>query len=149
MDKKLIVAGLALVAVTFSAGRFSAPAKVETKEVQKVVYVDRIVKEVDKDVQTTTKETTLPNGTKIKETVKEDKSKIHTDENKSGTSVTVTETKVTTRPDWRLGLYYRPAMRELSPCYGAIVERRLLGEVFVGAIIGTDKTAAITITLGF
>lgn len=150
MDAKYIICGvICIAAVSYSIGRFTGPTKVETKEVEKVVYVDRVVKDIDKDVQTTTKVTTKPDGTKVVETTREDKSKIHTDENKSGASEVTRETKTEDRPDWRLGAFYKPYMLNRNMEYGAVIERRVLGEVYAGVMVDNDRSVGFVVTVGF
>lgn len=146
--KFLGLAGLACL-ISYSAGRFTSPAKVETIEVERVVYKDRVVKDTEKDVTTKTKETTLPDGTKIKETTKEDKSKSKSERESSAASEIIKEMKTENRPNWRVAGIYSPALPNQETTYGLTIERRIVGEVFLGVTASTDKTVGLVLSFGF
>lgn len=123
------------------AGLYFSPKEKE----EKIVYRDRVVKDVKRDVVTRTKETKLPDGTKITETVKEDKSVTREDRQVDVTHVK----KEISRPEWRIGVGYKPALPSQMESYTFMVERRLLGEIYVGATASTDRTVGVVFTVGF
>lgn len=115
--KQLII--LILVAVAaFSSGRFFGPTKAETKEVEKIVYKERvdINRHVDK------KETLLPDGTKITETSTTTKKTSDKSIDQQKEKLTLIENK----PNWSAGLY------KSQDGYLGTVDRRILGSVFLG-----------------
>ena len=150
--KQAAIGALAIAILAFCAGRFATPAKVTVHEVEKVVFKDRIVTDKNRDLESHTKKTQLPDGTVITETDKKVKDKTHTDENQDVTT-TREFTKVTeNRPGWRLGVLYVPDFRQLN--YGGYrttftLERRLFGEVYMGINAATDKQVGVSISIGF
>ena len=137
-------AALALVfgAVCFSAGRFLSPAKVETKEVEKIVYRERTdtTKSVDK------RETTLPDGTRIVET-RTDTKRI---KDKSADIETSKETVTTNRPDWHISAsMYQSLLLTGQYSYSLSVERRLFSEVYFGVYATSEKQVGLSVGIGF
>lgn len=146
MDKplNLAIAALVLVLLGYATGRYVQPAKVvtETKEVIKEVQV------VNKNVVTTEKEIKHPDGTVETDTTIQDKSteQSTTLDNKD-TLTTVTNAK----PQWRLSAMAgkRSGQSLDQPMYGAIVERRILGPIFVGAWGTSGRDGGISVGLEF
>lgn len=131
----------AALVVGFLCGLYFGPKKTE----ERVVYRDRIVKDEKRDVVTRTKETRLPNGTKITETIKEDKTVTRVDRRIDLDSVK----KVESRPDWRVGVGYKSALPTQRESYSLQIERRIVGEIYVGATASTDRTVGVVISFGF
>jgi hypothetical protein len=131
------------IAVGYGFGRYVQPAKVVT--VVKEVKTDNQV--VDKNIVTTVTETKKPDGSDTIVTKTEDKSVDKTKENDTFNSTTTTTNQKT---QWRVsalaGLRYDNLT---TPNYGAIVEKRLLGPIFVGAWGNSGKEAGISIGLEF
>ncbi len=147
--KKYIVMMVLLVAA-FSAGRFSSPAKVETKEVEKSVQQTDESVNRNQNVTEVTKETRLPDGTVIKETRKEKETSTQkeseslTDKEKSSSKV------VENRPDWRVGGIYEPGFSSFqSDSYTLMLERRMFSELYLGVSYSSRNTVGIAISLGF
>lgn len=139
--KRYALAGLAL-ALAFSAGRFSAPVKVETREVEHVV--DNVNR--NQNVIETTKETRMPDGTVVKETRKEKETSTQT-ERESQTSKTQ---NIENRPGYRIGILYEPAIKGFQNQSGALIlEKRIFSEVYIGISVSTNHTAGVTLSLGF
>lgn len=137
-------AALALMfgAVCFSAGKFLSPAKVETKEVEKIVYKER----TDTTKKTDKKETIHPDGTRVIETVTETKRT----KDKSADIETIKQTATTNRKDWLVTLGYSPATYINSEqSYTLSIQRRMFSEVYLGAYVTTQKTIGISIGVGF
>lgn len=129
-------------AICFSAGKFSTPAKIETKEVEKIVYKER----TDTTKKTDKKETIHPDGTRVIETVTETKRT----KDKSADIETKKETATTNRKDWLVTIGYAPATYAKSEqSYSLSIQRRMFSEVYLGAYVTTEKTIGLTIGVGF
>jgi hypothetical protein len=141
---------LIVALVSFSAGKFSSPTKVETREVERVVYRDRTIKDVAKDVIKRTTVVTKPDGTVTRETIVEDRSKAHSDSTSEGSSEKSVLTKVDSRPDWRIGGIFKPDVYGFQTYeYAVTLERRIIGEVYAGLSVSSDKTLGIVLSIGF
>lgn len=162
-----IVALVVIIAVSFSAGRFTAPVKTDVREVEKVVWKDRVVEKVvtkrakaeervvyvDRVVsptgevreQRTTR--TLTDAREITDTGKTSESTGSTEKSASSTS--------TLRPDWRVGVLVGASLREpLVPIagplvLGASVERRIVGGFSAGAWLNTVGAAGASLSVEF
>lgn len=139
---KVYLIGLVLLVIAFSAGRFSAPAKIETKQVeQSESHTTR-----DQNVVEVTRETKAPDGTIIKETRKE----TQTTATRETEIKKVSSTSIDIRPSYRVGVLYEPAIRGFQGVSGSLlVERRLFSEVFIGASYSSNKTIGLILSLGF
>lgn len=94
--------------------------------------------ESENSSETTERETKNPDGTVIKERI------VKKIEYRNNT--TVVESK---KPDWRaLGLAGY-SFDNNKPVYGAAIERRVLGSVFVGAYGTTNKEVGLTVGYEF
>lgn len=133
----------AVIALAFySIGRFTGPTKVETKEVQKIVYQERQVKERERN----TRETRLPDGTVIRET----NSNVRVDTDRSTKSETSKETATTSRPNWRASGGYVPMIPGFQePRYSIGLERQVISEIYAGITVTSDKTVGLSISIGF
>jgi hypothetical protein len=147
--KQYGLAALALVAA-FSVGRFSAPKKVEIKEVERVVTRDNTTIDRNQNFVEVTKETRMPDGTFVKETRKEKETVTQTERQLDSTSMRESSKTVEVRPSFRVGGVYQPAIKGFQgDGYGLILEKRILSELYVGVLGMSDKTLAITLSLGF
>lgn len=147
---KQLAAAVGLVALSFAAGVYFGPKKVETKEVEKIVYRDRVVESKKKDTVTRTKETQLPDGTKIKETIKDEKSESTKDSQSELRHDKFLERKTESRPDWRIGAVYKPTLPGIQgEVYGVTIERRVIAEIYLGVTAATDRTAGLVVSIGF
>ncbi len=146
MTQKVVITVIAVAVVAFSLGRFASPKSVETKEVEKIVYVESKKKEREQSV--TEKETRLPDGTVIKEKTKE--TKVRSESEKEVQSLKVSESKTTNRPSWRIGFGYEVPSEDLHEVYYSLtIERRLFGEIYLGGMVDTQKHIGLTINIGF
>ncbi len=142
MDKpKLYALACALLISAFLAGKFSvnsAQSK-SSEQTQKVVNIDQNVVEV-------TKETRSPDGTVVKETRKEKE----TITQRSSETSKVSSQTIDSKPSYRVGVLYEPAINGLQKESGAlIVERRLFSELYLGVSVSSNKTIGIGLSLGF
>lgn len=169
----LALAGVLLLVLGFSAGRFSAPLQVETRDVERVVYRDLTVEDLTKGMTfaKTVQKTVYRNVvTTITDagTVIADNSIEHEGAEESSSS---TETKRTTeehagqretektsvttlRPDWRVGVQIgaalKPALVITGPLVlGASVERRIVGGVSAGLWGNTVGAGGASVSLEF
>lgn len=116
---------LALV-ITFVAGRFTGPRQTETKEVEKIIYKERETKDEKTNIRSERRETTLPDGTKIVEIIRDRKSESHTDSSVEANKETSKDVKTINKPGWSVGLY---SNREVI---AGTIDRRILGGLFLG-----------------
>jgi hypothetical protein len=120
--------------IAFFAGRFTAPKNVQTRETEN--------QRREQNVREDKKETRLPDGTVIIETRKE--KETVTEKQKESKS------KTESRPSYRVGLVYEPAIRGFQDVtYQVVLEKRILGELYVGVAARSEKTVGITLSLGF
>ena len=162
---------LLLVAGAFSVGRFSAPLQVETKEIEKVVYKDRVqvvekIVEVKGKTETKivyrdrviTKDGTVTEREVEKTATKEDTTKRSDGERwetHEGSGTRETVSTVTLRPNWRVGLLAGASLREpfvqlAGPLVlGASVEYRIVGGLSAGLWINTVGAAGLSLSLEF
>lgn len=115
-----------LLVVAFCAGRFSGPKTIETKEVEKIVYKDRIVKDEKTKLRSERRETTLPDGTKIREIIRDRDTETRTDTKREISEEKSKETKQGNQSTWSIGLYTN---REFL---AGTLDRRILGGLFLG-----------------
>ena len=144
--KEATLALVIAMLVSFALGRFTAPARIETKA--EIHYVEKLrtVEAEKKDVVATIVEKKKPDGTEIKKTRIVDKT--------VGSSTTEIDTEgsrideVRSVPDvWRLrGLaaYYSGGIT-----YGAGVDRQILGPISLGAWALSNGTVGLSLGISF
>lgn len=164
-SRQWVAGGIALVVLlvlSFSAGRFTAPVKTDVREVEKVVWKDRVVEKVvtrkakaeerivyvDRIVSPTgevrEKRTThtLADTRELVDAAKTSESTGKTEVSSSSTT--------TLRPDWRVGVLAGASLREpLVPIagplvLGASVERRIIGPFTLGVWGLTSGAAGVS-----
>ncbi|MDP2275273.1 MAG: hypothetical protein Q8K32_31295 [Archangium sp.] len=160
-----------LLVVGFSAGRFSAPATVETREVERVVFKDLVVEDITRGytfAQTVTKTVwrnveTRPDGTTVDKSIEHHGAATATSgtetgkrtEDHQGQRDTEKVTTTTALPDWRIGLQVGasmkpPALPITGPLViGASVERRILGGVSAGLWANTVGAGGASVSIEF
>ena len=151
MTKKQIAGVVVLIAVAYSVGRYTGPTKVEVKEVEKVVYQERVKKDSERTVERNIRETTLPDGTVIKEILQTRNTKTKTDTDTSSTKESVSTSSITNRPSWRVGLGFDPSIPSIQegPHYSLRVERQIISELYIGVQVDSRKQAGISLSIGF
>jgi len=141
---------MGIVIITFGAGRLTAPKRVETMEVERVVYRERETKNRDQSVDEVVKETRQPDGTVVIERHTKKETTTQVERATDATSQKDVSTSIESRPSWRLGVVYEPPVPEhQESTYSVIVEKRLIGEIYVGTAVSSDKTAGLTLSIGF
>jgi hypothetical protein len=148
MNKKHIVIAAVIAAVFFSLGSFLGPKEVEIKEVEKIIYKESKRTDRNQNVKEIEKETRLPDGTIIKERIKTKETEtitdLRTEVDKSSEKTSITKA----RPNWRLGLIYEPAIKGLQEeTYTGLVERQILGEIYLGVSVGREL--GLVFSIGF
>lgn len=147
---KLAVGTLIFGALSFSAGRFFTSPRIETREVDKIVYRERAEIKTDTDRTVDKKETIKPDGTRIIETLSTTK---RTTDKKSDTSLnkeTERYTLTETRKDWHVTLTYLPVLPGYQDSkYTLDIQRRIFSEIYLGASVSTDKTIGLSLGMGF
>lgn len=158
------------IAGAFVGGRFSAPLKVETRNVDRVVYQDRIVEKVvtvEKAAQAVTKvvyrdrvikgdtETVHEVETTDTHSNTETSTNVDAVASHSGES-THTNTVITTlRSDWRVSLlagasFGKPLITVTGPLVlGFEIDRRIIGGLSAGVWINTFGAAGVALSLEF
>jgi dsRNA-specific ribonuclease len=131
MKNYIIVAAISLLIGAIGV-KFLFPT-IKEKIVEKEVEV------IKKDVQTVIKEIIKPDGTKEIVTVVTDKSQ----EKKESSKVTTVS-----KPDWNIGLG-TGIDKNKDEYYLALVQRRVIGELFVGAMATTKKDLGVVISYSF
>jgi hypothetical protein len=165
------LASVLLLVGAFSAGRFSAPLKVETRDVEKVVYQDRVVEKVV-TVETKAKAETkvvyrdrvvTKDGTVTERVVERTDTKEDTKADTmaaadtSHTIVTEKENtaKTTLRPDWRVGVLFGASLaKPLVPISGPLVvgvqaEHRITGGLSAGLWANSVGAAGLVVSVEF
>ncbi len=129
MNMTMVKVGIAIVALggAFALGYNSAPKKADTVET---------VKE-NRDVSINTREVIKPDGTIVRTSKTKDKTKI---DSKSETTIS--------KPNWKVsGLVGIDS--DKRTIYGASVDRRILGNVFVGVWANTAKMGGLSVGMEF
>jgi len=153
MKRYFIIAGAAILIAlaAFAFGRYSAPERIKEVEKIKVVEVEKKQQNEKKDVVTVI--TKKPDGTSV--TTVTDKTVVDT-KTDTDTVATSEKTREVTyrRPQWKLtgmaGFDTDTSdFTSVKPIYGAAVERRLLGPIFVGAWGLSNRTFGVSVALEF
>jgi len=131
--RNYIIIGLVCLVIGVAAGSALFP-KVKEKTVE--TEVERVVK----DVQTVIKVVTRPDGTKEEVTTIIDKSKQSTDK---------TSTKIIAKNDWHISASGSRTFTDNSMTYTLQVERRIIGDVFLGASVNSEKQVGLVVGLEF
>ena len=100
--------GIFLLGAMFATGRYTAPVKIEEKQI------------VTKETEYITREIVKPDGTIVKETIKKDTS---TKENQ-----TIVDNK---KAGFRVAVIPQYSFDTKKTTYGATVEKRIMGNIFV------------------
>jgi hypothetical protein len=127
--RNYIITGLVCLVIGVLAGSALFP-KVKEKTVE--TEVERVVK----DVQTVIKVVTRPDGTKEEVTTIIDKSKQSTDK---------TSTKIIAKNDWHISASGSRTFTDSSMTYTLQVERRIIGDVFLGASVDSEKQVGLVV----
>lgn len=171
--RQLLVAGSVVLALAaaFSAGRFTAPERVQVREVERVEWRDRIVEKrvevaaaarvetrvVYRDRVITKDGTVTEHEVERSGAVTETKTETKVDraEEHEGKREVVREVRVEVRPDWRAAVLVGASVREpLLPVAGPLVvgvevDRRIIGGLSAGVWASTVGAAGVSLSLEF
>jgi 3-polyprenyl-4-hydroxybenzoate decarboxylase len=128
---------LIIIAVSIAVG-FGLGTQLFPKIKEQTVEVEKEV--IRKDIVTVIKETVRPDGSKETTTTTTDKSK----ENKESKS-----SHIVAKSDWHLSIKGSKTLTDSEIIYGVTAERRILGDLFVGAEVTTQKTIGLVVGLEF
>jgi hypothetical protein len=128
MNSLLSKIGIAffLIGTAFAIGRYTAPVKVEEKQV------------ITKETEYITREIAKPDGTIVKETIKKDTAT-------KDTQKTVDNKK----PDYKVSVIPQYNFSDKKMVYGASVEKRIVGPFFVGIYADTNSNVGASISMEF
>lgn len=162
--------GLLALGGGYAFGRFSAPDKVVTKEVTRTVTVEDThareqVRELTAQLETMKRHTrreetrkadgsvTIVTDTHV-DTTKDTRTDVDAKKEETKHTETVREvikekTVERARPDWRIGALGAFDFRAGALTYGALVERRVIGPVSLGAFGLTNGSVGLALTLEF
>ena len=115
-----------LLAFMFGLGRYTAPAKIEEKQI------------VTKETEYITREIVKPDGTVVKETIKKDTA---TKENQ-----TVVDNK---KAGFKVAVIPQYNFDTKQTIYGATIEKRIVGNIFAGIYADTNKTVGVVVSMEF
>lgn len=148
--KNIIILSLVVLAITFATGRMSVSKKIEIKEVEKIVYKER----VDQDKQVNDHKKTVivkkPDGT-VTTTVTD--SNITDTKTDTQIDLTKTDTKSKTVTPMNIGMNFSllAGINAANPVggfiYGLSITKPLLGPVTFGLSLFTDKHVFVSLGL--
>lgn len=147
---RYVLIGLAALAISFSAGRFSKPAEVVTEYKEKEVIVYKESKSEKKNVTTTKRKTVSPDGTVTEEESTTDRSTTDTSSEGSSTVEVASKTKTTGTSGIKvdaLVLAKDPNLNEYE--FGIAVSKRVLGNISLGVIATEKRQIGLTVGLEF
>lgn len=132
--KTYIIGGVVLLAVGFGIGRYTVPEHLE----------EQTSTETDSKKEDTVivREEKRPDGTVIKETTKTSKK----EESKKEETIKIVENH---KPNWKASALAGYNLEAGRPVYGAAVDRRILGNIFLGVWGTTDKQVGASVSLEF
>lgn len=131
--KKAIVSSLFLILVGVGIGRYLLPNNVVTDEAKS--------ERTDKEVVKTVHEVTRPDGTKEKYTETKETTKKQLDSDKR---VEITVSK----PNYMASVMVGKNIH-LETTYAIKVDRRVLGNIFAGAYVSTNKDIGVSVGYEF
>jgi hypothetical protein len=145
---QLIIAAI-LIVIAFAFGRYTTPDKVVVKTEIKEIIVEKESAKKDVAISETTEEIIIikPDGTKIvkKKNKKEEKKKEETNkESVVAKEEKHEEIKEKAKPQWGIGGMYQP-----SSVYGLVIDRRIIGPVFLGVWGKSDLDFGLSVKVEF
>ncbi len=131
--RNTIIAIVVALAIGFGIGKYVGGGNIqqETTKEKEVAIEDTII----------VKEEKRPDGTVVKEVTTTKKKETTT----KGTSIKIVENK----PDWKASALVGYNLDKSAMVYGASVDRRILGNIFVGAWGTTDKQVGLSVGMEF
>lgn len=121
-------------AACFSTGRFMGPTKTEIKEVEKIVYQDRIVRDEVQQARIEKLEIRRVDGTVETKTVTNFESRTQSESETNLQREKINEVETTNRPDWGVSIF------RSSQSFVGVVDRRIIGGLSIGVFGRTQGT---------
>jgi hypothetical protein len=140
--QSITLAILVALGLGYSFGRYAQPAK----EVIKTVEVVKTVETVKHDTVTITKQIKKPDGSTETDTTTTDK-----DVDTTNTSMTdkTSETITNVKPQWKATGLLGYNVSTFQKVYGAEIDRRIIGPIFIGAWANTQQTGGVSVSIEF
>lgn len=137
-----------IAVICFAFGYQFGTGRVQTKEVEKIVYRDRVVENKESQIDRNTRETRLPDGTVIKETIQSRNTRTRVDSESSLSSDR--ELTKTARPEWRITGGYQPPIPSFQESRWSVgLEKQLIGELYGGLSVTSERTVGFSLSLGY
>lgn len=135
--KNIAIAVLVALGLGYAIGRHLQPAEIKTE----IKEVEKVVEKIKKDIVIVERETRNPDGTVIIDRETRDRSEeaIRRDTRREE------DTEINNKAQWKANLHVKSSISSLVPQYGASVERRILGPVWVGVGAYQDGTANVSV----
>lgn len=135
--KFVLIAILFALGIGYGVGRHLQPAEIKTE----IKEVEKIVEKIKKDIVIVEREVRQPDGTVIVDRETRDRSEeaIRRDTRREE------ETEINNKAQWKANIHVKSSISNLVPQYGASVERRILGPVWVGVGAYQDGTANVSV----
>lgn len=148
IKKYLLIAAIAVI--SFLVGRFFAPKSESSKQTSHTQTTKNEDVNRNQNVVETTKETTLPDGTVIKEIRKEKETSTQTSRETNTEKNKSLEKTIESRPSYRVGVGYDPAIKGFQDVsYSVTIEKRLFSELYFGVKVDSRHTYGLSLSLGF
>lgn len=129
-----------LILMAVSAAISAAATKFYFPNIQsKTVEIEKEV--IKNNVVTVVRTVERPDGTK--ETTSETTDRTVKKDTSTKEAITIA------RKDWLVSASVGTKFTRLEPIYGVLAQRRILGPIYVGASVTTDKTVGVSVGLEF
>jgi len=152
MNTKYIAIAAVVLATTFAVGRFSVSKKIEIKEVEKIVYQEKIVKDKEIARHKTSTTTKSPDGTETTTTTEDTKLDTHSD---TQTDIAKDTEKSRIETPMNIGMRFDvlAGLDVTNPAggylFGVHVSKQLIGPINFGIWALTNKTVGISAGLQY
>lgn len=141
MNYRLLIGALVVALLAgYSVGRYFQPAEIKTE----IKEVEKVVEKIKKDIVVVEREVKNPDGTVVIDRRTEDKSEEAVSRDTKREEKQEVSKKL---PDWKVNALAKSSLSNIAPQYGALLERRILGPVWVG--VGGFQDGTATLSVGF
>lgn len=151
MDKRALIIFTVLLAVSYFAGRYSAPEKIKIVTKVEVHEIEKSREEKSGEKIEVTTQIIRPDGTKISRTRLEARHESHKEDDKDTSSKTVVDKEITNRRGVVVSALVGIGLTELlkGPMYGVSVQKQVIGPINMGAFGFNDGRVGISLGLEF
>lgn len=144
---KRVMLALGISVGCFFLGKYSTPAKIEIKEVEKIVYRESTTKKTNLNRDTDKVITEKPDGTKITEIKIKTSTSSESEKNKVLDKDTFKSSTITNRPQYRLNISYVPKVINPTEYYRVGVDIRVFSDLYIGLNVTTETKPQIGLNL--